>query len=120
MVCAGIGVRGIFTGLETLRIKETDRIAALQNELEKVGVTFSNISHLTTKNPEKEFFQINGKMQINQPLFQTYEDHRMAMAFAPLAMFGEILIDDPFVVAKSYPDFWKDLEKLGFEIEEEN
>ena len=59
-----------------------------------------------------------GKAKINAPLFKTYEDHRMAMAFAPLAIFGKISVEDPFVVEKSYPKFWEDLLKLGFQIEE--
>ena len=120
VVCAGLGTKGVFTGLETLRIKETDRIAALHDELEKVKVSFLEVASPTFKDSEKEYFELNGKAQIDQPLFQTYEDHRMAMAFAPLAMFGEILIKDPFVVEKSYPEFWNDLVKLGFRLEEEN
>jgi len=109
VICAGTDVEGRFTGLQTLRIKETDRIAALQNELEKVGVDFY-------EDPKrKDRYIVKGKVNFNNiPSFATYEDHRMAMAFAPLAMFHEINIEEPEVVGKSYPDFWKDLEKLGF------
>lgn len=114
VVCAGKGVEGIFTGLETLRIKETDRILALQNELAKVQCTFNAIDH---KN-DKEFFSVNGIAKLTQPIFPTYEDHRMAMAFAPLSMLGTIQIEEPKVVGKSYPNFWKDIQTLGFEIEE--
>ena len=112
VVCAGLGVSGEFTGLETLKIKETDRVAALNNELKKIGVNFFKSIDNT------DFYQVQGKAQVNNPLFPTYEDHRMAMAFAPLAMLGKIRIEDPGVVIKSYPDFWEDIELLGFEINE--
>lgn len=118
VVCAGLGTKGTFSGLETLRIKETDRIAALQEELKKVNVTFSTIPLQSSTDHEKEYFVTEGKAQLNMPHFQTYEDHRMAMAFTPLAMFGEILIEHPFVVEKSYPKFWEDMAKLGFQIVE--
>ncbi len=113
VVCAGLGIRGIFTGLETLKIKETDRIAALKNELKKTGVTLTALENDKTKG--KEFYKIEGKAEIsNTPIFPTYEDHRMAMALAPLAMFGEIIIEEPKVVEKSYPEFWEDISELGF------
>ena len=60
-----------------------------------------------------------GKAVVENPTFETYEDHRMAMAFAPLAFFGKIKIEKPMVVVKSYPGFWKDLEQLGFVIKDE-
>lgn len=111
VICAGTGMEGHFTGLQTLRIKETDRIAALKNELNKVGVAFYEDSN------KKEWFVVKGKADFNHvPSFATYEDHRMAMAFAPLAMFHEIEIEEPEVVGKSYPDFWKDLKSLGFGV----
>lgn len=113
VICAGLGVKGIFTGLQTLRIKETDRIAALKNELAKVNAT---LSQLPDKDG-KQYYQIEGQAIVKGiPIFPTYEDHRMAMAFAPLAMLGDIQIEDPNVVEKSYPDFWLDLGKLGFEV----
>ena len=115
VVCAGLGVEGFFTGLETLRIKETDRIAALQNELQKVDVTFAEAKK---KGDQIKYFSTDGKATVEDPLFATYEDHRMAMAFAPLAVFGKILIEEPFVVEKSYPKFWEDIAKLGFQVEE--
>lgn len=111
VVCAGFGTKGIFNGLETLRLKETDRIAALQAELEKLKVTFSG-------KPETDRYSLTGVAQLNFPRIQTYDDHRMAMAFAPLALFDDILIEDPYVVEKSYPKFWDDLLKLGFDISE--
>jgi 3-phosphoshikimate 1-carboxyvinyltransferase len=113
VICAGLGVRASFSGLQTLKIKETDRVAALDLELSKVGVQLEEIDY-----PNSLGCQILGKANIpvNPPLFHTYDDHRMAMAFAPFALFGEIQIEDPDVVVKSYPDYWKDLESLGFLI----
>ncbi|GAA4518175.1 3-phosphoshikimate 1-carboxyvinyltransferase [Sphingobacterium thermophilum] len=100
-----------FTGLETLKIKETDRITALQTEIGKFGATLTEdngIYHLNTDNvKEPEAISI-----------ATYEDHRMAMAFAPLALvFKEISIEEPQVVEKSYPMFWEHLEAQGFAIQ---
>jgi len=120
VVCAGKGVHGVFTGLETLRIKETDRIAALKAELAKVNTQLIKLPPHFSKNSTKEFYMIDGKAALGSvPVFETYEDHRMAMAFAPLAFFGKIQIQDPDVVGKSYPMFWEDLKKVGFEIGEE-
>jgi 3-phosphoshikimate 1-carboxyvinyltransferase len=117
VICAGTGVQGLFSGLETLRVKETDRIAALKNELIKVNAFFMPLPKRFSQKSEKEFFMVEGKADWQQaPLFATYEDHRMAMAFAPLAMFHTIEIEHPQVVEKSYPGFWKDLEALGFEV----
>ncbi len=117
VICAGTGVQGLFTGLETLFIKETDRVAALKNELAKVGVSFVKLPAKFSQKSQKQYFLIEGKAQWDKiPLFPTYEDHRMAMSFAPLAMFNTIKIEDPSVVVKSYPMFWEDLKKLGFEI----
>ncbi len=115
--CAGLGVKGLLTGLETLRIKETDRIAALQKELSKVGVAFEEVPPHLAPCHDKPYFALRGKAHAaSLPVFDTYEDHRMAMAMAPLAMCFPIAIRDPQVVEKSYPDFWKDLEKVGFAI----
>ena len=101
-----------FTGTITLRVKETDRIAALQAELRKVGYVLS-------ADPRGEWLEWDGtrcKAEGN-PLIRTYHDHRMAMAFAPLAIrLGKIAIEDPAVVSKSYPGYWKDLEKAGFGV----
>lgn len=113
VVCAGLGVRGIFTGLETLSIKETDRIAAVKNELAKVGVDFS----LLPSDGEK-FYKVEGKANVNNPVFPTYEDHRMAMAFAPFSLLGNIEIEEPNVVVKSYPKFWEDISSLGVNVQE--
>src|SRR5690606_3662727 len=111
IVCAAALRRDLsFTGLHTLKIKETDRIAALQNELGKFGVKLiedGSVYHLQTAELR----------QPEQLSFDTYEDHRMAMAFAPLALvFDEIQVNEPNVVEKSYPDFWKHLKQHGFVI----
>lgn len=117
VVCAGKGIHGLFTGLETLKIKETDRIKALNKELDKVNVLFAKLPVHVSKSTQ-EHFLIEGKANWEKtPVFATYEDHRMAMAFAPLAMLGSVKIEEPNVVEKSYPDFWIDLQKLGFEVE---
>ena len=117
VVCGAMGVHGLFTGLETLRIKETDRIAALQKELGKVQVSLMKLPDRFSKKKEKEYFMLEGKAIVEgTPVFQTYEDHRMAMAFAPLAMLGEVGIEEPKVVDKSYPTFWEDLKGLGFVV----
>jgi len=118
VICGGLGTMGLFTGLDTLSIKETDRIAALQNELMKVQVFFSELPPQFSKKSDKTFYMTEGKANLEEPTFATYEDHRMAMAFAPLALLGKINIEKPMVVEKSYPNFWKDLESLGFEVKE--
>jgi 3-phosphoshikimate 1-carboxyvinyltransferase len=102
-----------FTGLKTLKIKETDRIAALQNELAKFGASITEPKH-----GELEWNgQIDLRLKEAIPVVKTYHDHRMALAFAPLALSGlQLIIDDPMVVTKSYPSFWEDLRNMGFEI----
>lgn len=115
VICGGTGRQGYFSGLQTLKIKETDRIAALHQELEKVGVHFALEPIIDERGVDH--YQVTGKADWNAaPLLKTYEDHRMAMAFAPLAMFHPILIEDPKVVIKSYPEFWDDLEHIGYEV----
>ena len=109
--CAALGYEVSFTGLETLKIKETDRILALQNELAKFGVRLYEA--------EKETYRLDCSKRSNPDTItiKTYEDHRMAMAFAPLALiFKELIIEEPEVVEKSYPLFWKHLEQVGFKI----
>ncbi|MCO6477366.1 MAG: 3-phosphoshikimate 1-carboxyvinyltransferase [Phaeodactylibacter sp.] len=119
VACAGLGVRGVFTGLDTLRIKETDRIAALQAELAKVQCRLEALPPEQAPDARREYFQTGGKASVRgTPCFATYEDHRMAMAFAPLGMLGTARIENPTVVAKSYPNFWEDLKQIGFVIEE--
>lgn len=96
-------------GLESLKIKETDRITALQTELQKMqGDLIEHTDHWEViPNPD---FQVSKEIA-------TYDDHRMAMAFAPLSTLREIQIQEPSVVAKSYPSFWQDWEQIGFEVQ---
>jgi len=110
VTCLGLGVNCHLEGLHTLKIKETDRLLALKNEIEKFGtpVTISEDS-LTLNNVEKLKDNIT---------VETYKDHRMAMAFAPLGLKTNLTINQADVVSKSYPDFWKDLAQIGFIIEE--
>jgi 3-phosphoshikimate 1-carboxyvinyltransferase len=108
--CAAFGHDATFTGLETLKIKETNRIKALQTELAKLGVQLIE-KNLTYK------LDGSGRVLPAKIQIETYDDHRMAMAFAPLALIiDEVEIQDPEVVNKSYPDFWKHLQQAGFEI----
>lgn len=106
-----------FTGLKTLKIKETDRIAALINECAKLGA-------ILTEPAEGELSWdglIDESLSQKEPVISTYDDHRMAMAFAPAAMFhGNIRIEDAMVVTKSYPSFYEDLKSVGFTIETVN
>ena len=108
--CAALGHDATFTGLETLKIKETDRVNALQTELAKIGVKL--IEKNQTYKLDCSGLDLNKKIQV-----ATYDDHRMAMAFAPLALvMPELEIEDHLVVEKSYPDFWKHLELAGFNL----
>ena len=109
VTCYGLGVSCDLTGLHTLKIKETDRLVALQNELNKLGadirVTDDSLHLAARQNPILEDVGID-----------TYHDHRMAMAFAPLGLKVPIRIHDANVVTKSYPTFWEDLQLLGFSV----
>ena len=107
VTCYGLGVACDLTGLHTLKIKETDRLVALQKELTKLGA----IIEVTDKS-----LHLRKRTNPIHPnvLVETYHDHRMAMAFAPLALLVPIRIQDADVVSKSYPGFWKDLGRLGF------
>jgi len=114
VMCAGTGVSGLFTGLQTLYIKETDRIKACQDELAKVNIFLTKIPPRFKKNAEGEYFMIEGRADLTtEPAFDTYHDHRMAMAFAPFSLLGDVIVNDCEVVSKSYPEFWNDLESLG-------
>lgn len=102
-----------FSGLETLKIKETNRIAALQDELAKFGAQLTEPAHGELKWDGTFPFE---KQTV--PEIETYHDHRMAMAFAPACLtFGPVVLLDPMVVTKSYPGYWDDLKKVGFVIE---
>lgn len=109
VTCAAKGIEGRFFGLESLKIKETDRIGALQIELSKTGADLSEIR-------KGEWRLTPAKRLPPQVEIKTYEDHRMAMAFAPLATRMDILIQNPDVVEKSYPTFWSDFQKSGFKL----
>lgn len=111
VTCFGLGLPCHLTGLHTLKIKETDRLEALKAELTKLGahVTVTNDS-LTLSQSEN----INPNISI-----KTYQDHRMAMAFAPLALKVPIVIEEAEVVSKSYPTFWTDLKSAGFSVAEQ-
>ena len=112
VVCTALmGIPFRFSGLQTLRIKETDRIAALKKEMKKLGYVLNDSEEGvlswdgTRCEPDKG------------PAIDTYEDHRMAMAFAPAAiLFPGLIINNPEVVSKSYPKFWDNLKEAGFEI----
>jgi 3-phosphoshikimate 1-carboxyvinyltransferase len=106
----GLGIECQLTGLHTLKIKETDRLVALQKELSKLGAAISVTDDSLHLSPSKS-------ISSNQRI-ATYEDHRMAMAFAPIALKTNLNIENAEVVSKSYPNFWSDLKLLGFEIEE--
>lgn len=111
VICGATGVKGNFTGLESLRIKETDRIAALQNELRKIGADLIE--------EDKAHWTLAPSQRLpDTAVFETYEDHRMAMAFAPLATLMDIEIQNPNVVRKSYPNFWNDMMSFGFSVKE--
>jgi 3-phosphoshikimate 1-carboxyvinyltransferase len=119
VLCGGLGTHGLFTGLQTLRIKETDRIAALQNEHAKMQVYLSKMPEKFSKKTAVEYYMQEGKSTVDMgyiPEIDTYNDHRMAMAYAPLGVLFPIKINDAEVISKSYPGFWKDLISLGFEI----
>jgi len=113
VVVSALGIPSLFNGLETLTIKETNRLEALKNELAKMKTQVT-----ITDNTILEIVP-NGPGLLPSSPIQCYEDHRMAMSFAPLAMLGgSVEIMDPGVVRKSYPNFWKDLKTVGFLIEE--
>ena len=111
--CCALGIPFHFTGLQTLKIKETDRIAALIKEMAKLGCQLEDINGRELKWDGKKTLATEP-----QPAIDTYDDHRMAFAFAPLAMVHPISINNPEVVSKSYPRFWEDLKSAQFNVEE--
>ena len=110
VTCFGLGIGCDLEGLSTLKIKETDRLVALKNELSKLGAIISITDKSLHLSPGNDFVQDCSIL--------TYEDHRMAMSFAPLALKTPLYIEEASVVSKSYPDFWRDLTELNFKIEE--
>ena len=105
----GLNIEGYFKGLESLRIKETDRIAAIKKELEKLGASIDIL-------PEDELKVNKGNLHSFDGIIKTYDDHRVAMSIAPLCLkVDSIEIEEPDVVAKSYPNYWKDLAEKGLQ-----
>lgn len=110
--CCMMGVPFRFTGLQSLKIKETDRINALRTEMRKLGYVVGE------ENDSVLYWNGERCEADTEPVIDTYDDHRMAMAFAPCALkLGEIRINDPHVVSKSYPGYWEDLRSVGFVCE---
>lgn len=127
ITCFGLGIKASLRGLSTLKIKETDRISALKNELEKAGAKVESgndfiiieESGIKNQDAEKNSEARNKKREIrNKELrIKTYNDHRMAMSFAPLACrYSSLILENPEVVSKSYPRFWEDLKSVGFNV----
>ncbi|WP_315548630.1 3-phosphoshikimate 1-carboxyvinyltransferase [Prevotella koreensis] len=113
VTCAAMNIPFHFTGLATLRIKESDRIEVLKREMRKMGFVIREENN-------SELLWDGERCEATMKPIDTYEDHRMAMAFAPAAVkFPGLRINNPEVVTKSYPNFWKDLQQAGFKIEEE-
>ncbi|MEQ9008149.1 MAG: 3-phosphoshikimate 1-carboxyvinyltransferase, partial [Ekhidna sp.] len=110
VAAAASGITLKMTGLESLKIKETDRIYAMQTELARIGALLVDEEDQWLLKPVKD---LPTSVEID-----TYEDHRMAMAFAPLCQLMDVTIKDPMVVEKSYPGFWDEIRKLGVEISE--
>lgn len=108
VTCFGLGIACHLTGLHTLKIKETDRLEALKKELQKLGAAITVTNDTLT-------LEASSAIKSDTAI-ATYNDHRMAMAFAPLALKTDIVINDAEVVSKSYPDFWEDLKSIGFKI----
>ena len=113
VTCLGLGIDCDLYGLQTLKIKETDRLKALKSEIDKFGVDKIEITDSSLH------LENNSKLKSSVSI-DTYDDHRMAMSFAPLSLVNPIIINDPMVVTKSYINFWNDLEKLGFKISKIN
>ena len=113
VTCLALNVPFVFSGLKTLKIKETDRIEALKTEARKLGYVLHDVDN-------SQLIWDGERCEPQQNVaIDTYEDHRMALAFAPLAfVMPEIRINAPHVVTKSYPHYWTDLRSAGFEITE--
>lgn len=108
VTCLGLGIGCHLTGLHTLKIKETDRLEALKNEMTKLGGVISVTDDSLTLSASA--------VLKSDCSIATYQDHRMAMAFAPLALKTDLVIEEAEVVSKSYPNFWKDLKSVGFQM----
>ena len=110
VTCLGLGLGCKLTGLHTLKIKETDRLEAMRTELSKFGAD--------VRVTDKSLHMAPSTHLKSEVAIATYNDHRMAMAFAPLALRTSFKVNDAEVVSKSYPDFWEDLKKLDFQLQE--
>jgi 3-phosphoshikimate 1-carboxyvinyltransferase len=108
--CAAMGIPSSFSGLTTLAVKETDRVAALKQELGKINITIKGSGAGTV------VLLPANSAQPSKVSFSTYNDHRMAMALSALCMKNSVTLEDPGVVAKSYPNFWKELKRAGIAI----
>jgi 3-phosphoshikimate 1-carboxyvinyltransferase len=115
ITCFGLGIGCKLTGLHTLKIKETDRLSALKNELEKLGAVVA----ITSDSLEIQTNNGKNPSELNNTIssIETYQDHRMAMAFAPLGWLFPLVINDPMVVTKSFPRFWEEMVKLGLTVD---
>jgi 3-phosphoshikimate 1-carboxyvinyltransferase len=120
ITAAAGGKQAVFTGLQTLPYKETDRIKAIQETLAKCSVFLSAMPSKFSKKTGETVYFMDGDYQHpdENVVFDTFHDHRMAMSMAMLATKGVVHINDPSVVNKSYPSFWKDLQLIGFVVEE--
>lgn len=107
---AGLGIKGEVRGVQTLRIKETDRVLALKQELKKMGVELKEKDQFTV--------ELLPSLEVGAGInFNTYNDHRMAMAFSPLTFkLKEITVENPEVVTKSFPGYWKEIQKAGVDV----
>ncbi len=113
--CAIHGITGVFTGLETLVHKETNRTKSLTFELGKVDVFLSKLPPSFSKKSDQIYYMLEGKAKLKSNLsFDAYNDHRMSMALSQMSVLGEIQMNDAHVVSKSYPNYWKDLDHLGW------
>jgi len=115
VTCFGLGVGCQLTGLHTLKIKETDRLLALKTELEKLGAVISVTNDSLDLEGESDLSFINSQANVIE--IATYEDHRMAMAFAPLGLKFPLAIDNPMVVTKSFPSFWENIGAMGVTVD---
>ena len=115
VLCGVLDIAFRFTGTQTLTIKETDRVTALCKEMSRLGIQLE-------ADPAGRWIRWDGRSRTrgeSSPTIATYQDHRMAMAFAPAAMKRHgLVIEDPGVVHKSYPRFWEDLGSVGFTVQE--
>ena len=114
VTCFGLGIGCTLKGLHTLKIKETDRLSALKIELTKLGaqVKISKNSFELQARSSRVFSELNKNIVID-----TYDDHRMAMSFAPLSILFPITIDNAMVVTKSFPTYWEDIAMMGVDID---